>query len=354
MKNVTSFVKLRRLGKSVAVAFIMLFLGLIGSAFTTEANDASTSQLQDKEDNLDKYGFKSLFGTSVFDPAQPYTAQLHPQALLYVQAYVRDYGRNLQKMKIWGKPYLDMYDAILSGYGLPKELKYLSVIESDLISNAVSIAGAVGPWQLMPSEALRLGLRINKNVDERRNYSKSTHAAAKMLKELYSQFNDWTLVIAAYNCGAGRVRQAIRKSGTKEFWDLQAYLPAETRNHVKRFIGTHYIFEGTGGLTTMTAAEIQNYHSKEAETTKVSSETQYPGTVNIEITGKYNSGIIAKNLGLDLVLFKSLNPGFDKQILSGSTYTLRLPADKIEVFNSTKNNILSESVQFLLNGEVGA
>jgi membrane-bound lytic murein transglycosylase D len=352
MKNVKPLVKLRRLVKSVAVTFIILFLGLIGSAFTTEASDASASQLSGKEDQPDKYGFRSLFGTGVFDPAQPYTAQLNPQALLYVQAYIRDYGRNLQKMKIWGKPYLDMYDAILSGYGLPKELKYLSVIESDLISGAVSFAGAVGPWQIMASEALRLGLRINSKVDERKNYSKSTHAAAKILKELYSQFNDWTLVIAAYNCGAGRVRQAIRKSGTKDFWDLQAYLPAETRNHVKRFIGTHYIFEGTGGLTTMTAAELQNYHSREAETAKLSTDEDYPGTSTIEITGKYNSKIVSKKLGIDVSLFNKLNPGFDKQILSGSTYTLRLPADKIEVFNSSKNNILSESVQFLLDGEV--
>jgi membrane-bound lytic murein transglycosylase D len=352
MKNVTSFVKLRRLVKSLAATYLVLFLGLVGSAFKTEASDASTTTSPGKGDlQTDKYGFKSLFGTNVFDPSQPYITQLNPGAVAYVQAYVREYGVSLEKMKIWGKPYLDLYDGILSGYGLPKELKYLSVIESDLVSNAVSIAGAVGPWQIMPSEALRLGLKINSRVDERKNYSKSTHAAAKILRGLYSQFNDWTLVIAAYNCGEGRLRQAIRKSGSKNFWELQAYLPAETRNHVKRFIGTHYIFEGGGGLTTMTAAELQNFHSKEAATTKPSTDEENPGTTTMEISGKYSARVLAKNLGIELSLFSKLNPSFDKRILSGDTYIMRLPSDKIAVFNSNKNNILSESVQLLLNGE---
>lgn len=258
MKNVKPIVKLRRLVKSLAVTFVIAFIGIISSAFKTEANNATTPNASSKENiQTDKYGFQSLFGNKVFDPTQPYIAQLNPQAVPYVQQYIRECGENLEKMKIWGKPYFDMYDAILVGYGLPKELKYLSVIESDLLSNARSVVGAVGPWQIMLEEALRLGLKVNAKVDERKNFIKSTHAAAKMLKELYSQFNDWTLVIAAYNCGAGRVRQAIKKSGSKNFWDLQAYLPMETRNHVKRFIGTHYIFEGSGGLTTMTAAKFR-------------------------------------------------------------------------------------------------
>lgn len=165
-------------------------------------------------------------------------------------------------MKVWGKRYLDMYDRILTSYGLPKELKYLSVIESGLKSRVVSSAGAAGPWQIMRAEATRMGLKINANVDERTQFKKSTHAAAKILKELHSQFQDWPLVIAAYNCGAGRVRMAIRKSGSKNFWHLMVFLPPETRSHVKRFIGTHFLFEGNGGLTTMTAAEINVYNIK--------------------------------------------------------------------------------------------
>lgn len=80
------------------------------------------------------------------------------------------------------------------------------------------------------------------------DYYKSTHVAAKLMKELYAYFGDWLLVVAAYNRGSGRVRQAIRKAGSKDFWELQYYLPEEKGNHVKKFIGTHFIFEGSGGL----------------------------------------------------------------------------------------------------------
>lgn len=350
MKNVKPFVKLRRLTKSFSVTFLILFLGMIGSAFKSADENINTQKTQSAEDLLsDKYGFKSLFGNNSFDPSQPYTSQLNPKAVPFVQSYIRECGANLEKMKIWGKPYFDMYDAILSLYGLPKELKYLSVIESDLVSNAVSVAGAVGPWQIMSSEAVRMGLKVTTRVDERKNFAKSTHAAAKILKELYSQFKDWTLVIAAYNCGAGRVRQAIRKSGSKNFWELQAYLPAETRNHVKRFIGTHYIFEGSGGLTTMTAAEIQDLNLTDVEKQKPSITEE--GISTIEISGKYCSKIVSKNLGMDVSQFIKLNPNFDKLILAGNTYTIHLPADKIVLFTSKRNTILSESVQFLLNGE---
>jgi membrane-bound lytic murein transglycosylase D len=150
-------------------------------------------------------------------------------------------------------------DSIFSRYGLPIELKYLAVIESDLKTSALSRVGAAGPWQLMPGTARLLGLKVGRHYDERGNYYKSTRAAAKYIKDLYSEFGDWLLVLAAYNGGPAPIYRAIRKSGSRNFWALQSYLPAETRGHVKRYIATHYFFEGQGSLTTLTRSENIEY-----------------------------------------------------------------------------------------------
>src|SRR5690606_30506303 len=116
-------------------------------------------------------------------------------------------------------------------------------IESNLKSNALSSAGARGPWQFMDYTAREYGLQVNRMIDDRIDYGKSTHAASKYLLSLYKDLKDWLLVIAAYNGGPGRVYSAIKRSGSRNFWDLQYYLPEESRNHVKKFIATHYIME---------------------------------------------------------------------------------------------------------------
>ncbi|WP_207492204.1 lytic transglycosylase domain-containing protein [Aridibaculum aurantiacum] len=342
MKNVNLLVKLRRLVKSIAVSLIIVTLGIVTIAFKSATND--TDNKNPKESGQTKDGFKSLFSASTFDPAKPYISQLNPKAVPFVQDYIQKRGTALEKMRVWGKPYFDMYDGILSKYDVPKELKYLSVIESQLQPNVVSVAGAVGPWQIMASEARRMGLKVGGKVDERTNFLKSTHAAAKILKELYGQFNDWILVVAAYNCGAGRMRQAIRKSGSTNFWELQAYLPLETRNHVKKFIGTHYVLEGNGGLTTMTAAEL-----KAVKPVAALQPVEDANTSIVEISGKYNSLVVAKQLGMEVTEFNKMNPQFDKVLSMGNSYNLRLPKEKVNMFSSKKNNILNESVQFMIN-----
>jgi membrane-bound lytic murein transglycosylase D len=144
-------------------------------------------------------------------------------------------------------------------------MKYLAVIESDLKTTAVSRVGAKGMWQLMPGTARDLGLKVTKKYDERTHAYKSTVAAAKYLRDLYAEYGDWLLVLAAYNGGPGKVNYAIRKSGSRNFWVLQHYLPAESRGHVKRFIGTHYYFEGKGSITTLTKAEANAYKKAVAE-----------------------------------------------------------------------------------------
>jgi membrane-bound lytic murein transglycosylase D len=324
----------------LVVSFIYLF---------TNSNFA---QIQTKVDSLypDKIGFASLFANDKFNSNKPYLSQLSPKAVPFVQDYIRKQGKELTKMKVWGRPYLELYDNILAQYGVPKEMKYLSVIESHLRSGLVSWAGAVGPWQLMDYEAKRFGLRVG-TIDDRTDYTKSTQVAAKLMKELYNQFGDWLLVVAAYNGGAGRVRQAIRKSGSRDFWDLQYFLREETRTHVKKFIGTHYLFEGSGGLTTMTKQEVTDYKATAAvKVTQPLSDEELANTVTTAINGRYNSSIVIKFLELDLPQFLKWNPDFDKKLSIGESYNLRLQKDKLPIFEARKREILAESIRMLLEG----
>jgi len=268
-----------------------------------------------------------------------------------MQDYLRQHGKSLIKMKDWGAPYFNLIDQIFAQYGLPRELKYLAVIESNLNSGATSWVGAGGPWQFMPYTAREYGLVVNNNIDERRDYYKSTNAAARYLLTLYGQMKDWLLVIAAYNGGPGKVYSAIKKSGSRNFWNLQYYLPTESRNHVKKFIATHYIMEGTAGVTT-TPNLAGNYDPKGTlnsfDLKPNLTQEELNNTATQSITGKYNSLVIAKNLSMDIVSFNRYNPGFDNLISVNGNYDLRLPADKMELFLANKYIILNECVQLLL------
>lgn len=312
-------------------------------------SNAGIAQLTSDTTLVDKVGFKSLFATEKYNPQKPYLSQLSPKAVPFVQEYIRKQGKELEKMKGWGRPYFDVYDNILPRYGVPTELKYLSVIESHLQSGLRSWAGAVGPWQLMDYEAKRFGLRVGNGIDERTDYYKSTEVAAKLLKELYDQFGDWLLVVAAYNGGAGRVKKAIRLSGSRDFWDLQYYLKEETRTHVKKFIGTHYIFEGGGGETTMTTAEFKDFKANTIRTNEALLNDS--SLIITPVSGRYCAQVVAKGLDMSLAEFNKLNAGFDKAMANGDNYNLRLTKDKAAIFQIKRKNLLQESINLLLEGK---
>jgi membrane-bound lytic murein transglycosylase D len=191
--------------------------------------------------------------------------RLNKQAKQFVKDYIRRNDESLSKIRIRSEAYFPMMDSVFALHGMPVELKYLAVVESELKSTATSRVGAKGPWQFMPATAKIMGLKITKHYDERTSYRKSTRAAARYLKDLYSEYNDWLLVLAAYNGGPGPVNKAIKRSGSRNFWKLQQFLPAESRGHVKKFIATHYYFEGQGGWTTLTKAETQKLMKEVAE-----------------------------------------------------------------------------------------
>lgn len=297
-----------------------------------------------------KTGFKDLF---VAKPQEEGLTQiqLNPRAISFVEDYMAKNRKSLEKLKGWGRPYFDMIDAVLTYHGLPKELKYLAVIESYLKTYAVSWAGAVGPWQFMPETGRRFGLKVNAYVDERTDYYKSTHAAAKYLSELYGVYNDWLLVIAAYNGGPGNVDAAIRKSKSRNFWDLQHYLPAESRDHVKKFIATHYIMEGDGGITTLTKdeTEVLKQASDKNPAAKNLSQDEMKNSKVQAISGRYNSLVITKYITYSITEFNRYNPDFDKLITHNGKYELRLPADKMELFMAKRYDILNESLQIMLD-----
>ncbi|GAA4336145.1 lytic transglycosylase domain-containing protein [Flaviaesturariibacter amylovorans] len=327
--------------------FLSSFAGMQGGSTERPLNDSTIKKDLPADP---KAGFRDLFqGASAESDA--YNVQLNPKAVSFVEDYIDVYTKKLNNMKSWGKPYFDLIDGVLGAHNLPTELKYLAVIESELKTSATSWVGAAGPWQFMPQTARELGLRVTRKTDERRDYKKSTVAAARYLKSLYSEFNDWLLVIAAYNGGPGNVNQAIRKSGSRNFWELQYHLPAESRNHVKKFIATHYIMEGDGSVTTMTKSERAvhaNYTSGFTPAATTAAVSASGDVATERISGKFNGTVLAQMIGMDLGTFNRLNPSFDKQMAQSGTYELRLPADKMQAFQANKFGILEQSVKVAL------
>ena len=280
------------------------------------------------------------------------TIRLNPRAKTFVEYYTNKNRRYVINIKDKGLPYLNMIDKIFTQHGLPTELKYLAIIESKLSRTAVSHVGAVGPWQFMAGTARDYGLVVNARKDERKDYFKSTHAAARYLKYLYNEFGDWLLVLAAYNGGPGYVYNAIKKSKSRNFWVLQKYLPLESSNHVKRFISTHYILEGQGGICTLTKAEATEQIGSLAgyllNRSLTAEELQDARTTTI--SGKYRAVVVAKYVNMDVEDFNRYNPKFDKIMDSNqSGYDLKLPEENMEKFVANKYAILNESVQLLLN-----
>ncbi len=332
---------------------LLLGIAFIGILVYSRANalkvDKTFVALHIPIDTSDvRNGFNNLFLASVNGSNG---ARLNPRAISYVQDFMIRNKKEMDDMKSWGRPYFNLIDGILSQYGLPSELKYLAVIESNLKPNALSWAGAVGPWQLMPATARLLGLKVTRKVDERKNYYKSTKAAAIYLKDLYTELGDWLLVIAAYNGGTANVYHAIKKSNSRDFWNLQYYLPAESRNHVKKFIGTQYTFEGQGSVTTLTRDEATDQLSGSSMYvfTRKLNKDELAGAKTINISGKYFSTVISKYILMDAAEFNRYNPEFDKVMASANnSYDLKLPADKMDLFVSNKYQILNESVQRLL------
>jgi membrane-bound lytic murein transglycosylase D len=183
-------------------------------------------------------------------------APINKHVKQFVKSYIQVNRKTLSNIKQRSHSPFTIIDSTFKHYGIPVQLKYLAVVESELKTKAVSRVGAVGPWQLMPGTARILGLKVNARHDERKDYYKSTRAAAMYLKDLHQEFGDWLLVFAAYNGGETNVYAAMHRSASTNYWKLQKYLPKETRDYVNKFIATCYYFEGANSLLMLTRSNI--------------------------------------------------------------------------------------------------
>ena len=221
--------------------------------------------------------------------------------------------------------YFPMIEDVFDSYGLPAELKYMAVIESALNPNAVSRMGAAGLWQFVYSTGRFYGLTINSVVDERRDPLKSTHAAARYIKDLYSIYHDWILVIAAYNCGPGNVNKAIKRSGNKkDYWEIYYRLPRETRGYIPQYVA---------------AAYAVNYYAE---------HNIQPLPLNIPVatdTIMVNKDIhltqISEVMGIPLGELRALNPQYRTGLIPGSSkpMALTLPMNHLGDFIDLNDTI---------------
>jgi membrane-bound lytic murein transglycosylase D len=225
-----------------------------------------------------------------------------------------------------GSYYFPIFEQALDAAGLPIELKYLPVIESALNPKAYSVAGASGLWQFMYGTGKVYGLVGNSLVDERRDPIKATNAAVRYLRDLHNIYNDWSLVIAAYNCGPGNVNKAIRRSGgKKDYWAIYPYLPRETRGYVPAFIGATY---------AMTYYKEHGICPAKIEMPMICD--------TIMLSDRLHLSQVSEVLGVDLAVLQSLNPQYRKDIIpgNGTAYSLCLPAGHVDGFITLKDSIL--------------
>ena len=197
--------------------------------------------------------------------------------------------------------YFPIFEAELAAAGLPETLKYLPVIESALLPNAMSRVGAEGLWQFMPETAPEYGLTIDEYLDERLDTYRATQGAIRYLQSAYEYLGDWSLAIAAYNAGKGSVRRAQRRSGGKHFWGVRRYLPRETRNYVPAFIAAIYLTEF--------------YAAHEITPLFPSLDEQLVERIVIESPLSFYR--IAQVTGLSVAFIQDLNPGYKKGYLPG-------------------------------------
>lgn len=230
--------------------------------------------------------------------------------------------------------YIPIFEEALEAYGLPLELKYLPVIESALNPKATSHAGAAGLWQFMVATGKQYGLEINSLIDERRDPIKSSYAAAHYLKDLYNIFGDWSLVIAAYNCGPENINKAIhRADGQADYWKIYPYLPRETRGYVPAFIAANY---------------VMNYY---CEHNICPMRTTLPAKTDTVVVSKdVHLKQIADVCGIDIEELRTLNPQYRRDIVNGNNKpsVIRLLANATNTFIANEDSIYRYETDALL------
>lgn len=304
----------------------ILFFGLI--SFTFAFTPTSNSPAFDEDAIISR--IKSM----------PYNA-VKPRYTSVVKSYLKTYtvwGRSKAERILGDRVlYFPLFEEYLDKYGLPSDLKYLSIVESALKPVATSRVGAGGLWQFMPPTAKEVGLKINKYVDERRDPEKSTDAAMRYLKRQYRHFGSWELALAAYNGGSGRVSRAIKRGRSKNFWKIKKYLPRETRNYVPAFIAAcylgkmyeaHQLTPKYPDLDLQFTASIKIYDY--LAFSKIAKLTGLPIETVAYLNPEFQRGFIPSDvLGRKLILPKRVIPAIElylkEKSSTGSTLTAAIP-----------------------------
>ena len=243
-----------------------------------------------------------------------------------VRLFSVDMKQSIQTSLIRFGRYKTLIDEALAEHKLPKGLAYLPVIESAYMPTLTSRAGAHGIWQFMPDTAREYGLRVDWWVDERADPERSTRAAAKYLKDLHRMFDDWSLALAAYNCGPGRVRRKLEETGASTFWDLleQTALPKETRGYVPTFYATLLIASDPASYG-FELGEAESFDSK-----------------RVEVRGPVSLDYIAEVTGVDDDLLKELNPALRRGVVPPGRGAVRVPAKAAETLAARADSLREE------------
>ena len=252
----------------------------------------------------------------------------------YINRYTDTRYGTINRILSLSQYYFPIIEEELLRAGLPVELRAMAIIESALAPTAMSPRGAVGLWQFMPYTGKSYGLEVNSLVDERRDAVLSTRAACKYMRDLYSIYNDWTLAIAAYNCGPGNVNKALARAGEdcKTFWDIYWYLPPETRGYVPAFIGASYAYA---------------YHKSHAVKYEPSPLPLATDTITVRRIMHFEQ--ISSTIDLPIEMLRKLNPQYKLDIIPATTksYALKLPTQFVTRYIKHEEEIFSKDSTYL-------
>ncbi len=280
--------------------------------------DDSTSMVDVTAKGADA-ALDTLYQKRLADLASPIGLPYNPIVRNYISRYVSPKSSLMSNVMTRSQYYFPSIEEELTKHDLPVELRAMPIIESALTATAISRAGAAGLWQFMPATGKIYNLEVNSLVDERCDPAKATVAACRLLSDLYKMYGEWSLAIAAYNCGPGNVNKALARSGLKEgtFWDVYDYLPRETRGYVPAFIAASYAYA---------------YHNQHG--IEVSNPPLPLATDTVTINKILHLGQVAEVLDIPIELLRDLNPQYRRDIIPATTksYSLRLPQRYISPF----------------------
>ncbi len=289
-------------------------------------------------DMSESYNFKETLPDSVYIKRLDMLAtEVHLPYNDVVKRYIEVYTiRNRTQMaRLMGlsQYYMPIFEQELDIQGIPDELKIIPIIESGLNPKAMSRVGAGGLWQFMMRTGKSYGLEVDSYVDERYDPVESTRVACEFMKDLYKIYGDWTLVIAAYNCGPGNVNKAIRRAGNStSYWDIYDYLPRETRNHIPAFIAATYAY---------------TFHK--AHGIEPISPPHPIATDTVMVNKMMHFGQISSTIDIPIEVIRSLNPHYKIDIIPAkqTAYPLILPIEDCISFVDQEKNIYAKEEEYL-------